>query len=56
MTELSHDLDESYHDLNEDDHVREQTGFTETLFLEDTRSDLSKGLLYLLVLTCNGAG
>ena len=56
MTEPSYDLDGSYDDLNEDDHVREQMGFTETLLLEDTRSEFSKGLLYLLVLTCGGAG
>lgn len=56
MTELSHDLDESYVDISEDDHVREQMGFTETLLLGDTGSKSSKGLLYLLVLTCGGAG
>ena len=56
MTEPSHDLDESYDDLNEDDQVREQMGFTESLLLEENRSEFSKGLLYLLVLTCGGAG
>lgn len=56
MTELSHDLDDSYVDRNEDDHDRDQLGFTETLLLEDNGSEFSKGLIYLLILTCGGAG
>jgi hypothetical protein len=46
MTEPSHGVDESLVDLDEDDQVREQL----------TSSEPSKGLLYLLVLTCGGAG
>lgn len=60
MTELSHDLDmdlgEDYVDRNGDDYIREQTGFTETLLLEDNSSEVSKKLPYLLALTCGGAG
>lgn len=60
MTEPSHDsdrdLDEDYVDRNGDDYIREQTGFTETLLLEGNRSEVSKKLPYLLVLTCGGAG
>lgn len=56
MTELSYDLDESYVDRHEDDHIREQMATTEALLLEDTGSEVSRTLPYLLVLTCGGAG
>lgn len=46
MTEPSNDLDESYVDLDGDDHIREQIAISEP----------SRGLLYLLILTCGGAG
>ena len=46
MTEPSHDLDESYVDLDENDQVLERM----------SSSEPSKGLLYLLILTCGGAG
>ena len=56
MTELSYDLDETYVDRHEDDHIREQMATTEALLLEDTGSEVSRTLPYLLVLTCGGAG
>ncbi len=56
MTELSHDLDESDVDHNEDDDIREQVGVTDTLLLQDAGSVVPRRLLYLLVLTCGGAG
>lgn len=57
MTGPSHDLDESYVDDDyEDDNIREQMRITEALLLEDKSSEVSKGLPYLLVLTCGGAG
>lgn len=56
MTEQSRDSDESYVDLNEHANIREQTGITETLLIEDSSSEVSKRLPYLLVLTCGGAG
>lgn len=56
MTVLSHDLDESYVDRNEDDQIRGRVGITESLLLEDNSSKVSRNLPFLLVLTCGGAG
>lgn len=57
MTDLRYALGQDYVDLdNEDDSVREQTGISEMLLLEDNSPEVSKRLLYLLVLTCGGAG
>lgn len=57
MTEPSHDPDESYvHLSDEDGHVEEQIGITEMLLLEDDGPKVSRGVLDLLVLTCGGAG
>lgn len=57
MTEPIHDLDESYvHLSNEDGHVGEQMGITETLLLEDNGPNVSRRVLDLVVLTCGGAG
>ncbi len=56
MTELSHDLDESDVDHNGDEHIREQVGVTDTLLIQGAGSEVPRGLLYLLVLTCGGAG
>ena len=56
MTELSHDLDESDVDPNDDGHFGEQVGATDTLLLQDAGSEVPRRLLYLLVLTCGGAG
>ena len=51
MTEGSHDLDERYVY-----HAGERTGVTETLLLQDDGLEMSRGLPYLLLLTCGGAG
>ena len=56
MTELSHDLDDSDVDPNEGVHIREQAGITDTLLLQDAGSEVPRRLIYLLVLTCGGAG
>ena len=57
MTEPDHDLDEGYVYLRtEDGHVEEQIGITETFSLEDNSPEVSRSLLYLLILTCGGAG
>ncbi len=57
MTEPSHDLDDGYVYLhNEHDNIEEQTGITQTSLLEGDASGVPRRLLYLLILTCGGAG
>ncbi len=57
MTARSNDLDDGYVYLhNEHDNIGEQIGITETLLLEDHTSEVPRRLLYLLILTCGGAG
>lgn len=50
MTEPSHDPDGSY------DNVGEDIGMTGSLLVEENGPEVSRGLLYILVLTCGGAG
>ena len=58
MIEPSHDLEDSYVYVEgqDDHHLTEQTGFTETLLLQDDSPESSRSLPYFLILTCGGAG